>query len=54
LFKLLLKVKKPLGLDIEFFNNHPWEAVERHFQETAFEERYGGWVYFSTGSKPSP
>ena len=53
LFKLLFKIKKPLGLDIEFFVHHPWEAMERHFQETAFEERYGGWVHFSTGSNPS-
>jgi len=53
LFKLLFKIKKPLGLGIEFFDNHPWEAVERYFQETTFEERYGGWVYFTVGSKPS-
>lgn len=54
LFKLLFKIKKPLGLGIEFFDNRPWESVERYFQETAFEERYGGWVYFSTGAKASP
>jgi demethylmenaquinone methyltransferase/2-methoxy-6-polyprenyl-1,4-benzoquinol methylase len=52
LFQLLFKVKKPLGLGIEYFDNRPWESVERYFKETAFEERYGGWVYFSTGSKP--
>ena len=51
LFKLLFKIKKPLGLGIEFFDNRPWESVEHHFQETAFEVRYGGWVYFSTGLK---
>ncbi|MEE8207019.1 MAG: methyltransferase domain-containing protein [Nitrospinaceae bacterium] len=53
LFKLLFKIKKPLGLGIEFFDNRPWESVERHFPQTTFEERYGGWVYFSTGSKSS-
>jgi len=53
LFKLLFKIKKPLGLGIEFFDNRPWEWVERHFPQTTFEERYGGWVYFSTGSKSS-
>ena len=52
LFQLLFKIKKPLGLGIEFFDSHPWESIERHFRETAFEERYGGWVYFSTGSNP--
>ncbi len=54
LFKLLLKIKKPLGLSIEYFDNRPWKSVEHHFRQTAFEERYGGWVYFSTGSKSSP
>jgi demethylmenaquinone methyltransferase/2-methoxy-6-polyprenyl-1,4-benzoquinol methylase len=53
LFKLLFKIKKPLGLSIEFFDHHPWEAVERHFPKTAFEKRYGGWVYFSIGFKTS-
>ena len=53
LFKLLFKIKKPLGLGIEYFDNRPWEAVERYFQETDFEERYGGWVYFSIASKSS-
>ena len=53
LFKLLFKIKKPLGLGIEYFDNRSWESVERYFQETALEERYGGWVYFSVGSKPS-
>ncbi len=54
LFKLLFKIKKPLGLGIEYFDNHPWESVEHHFRKTTFEERYGGWVYFSTGSRSSP
>ncbi len=52
LFQLLFKIKKPLGLGIEYFDNHPWKSVERYFQQTALEERYGGWVYFSTGSNP--
>lgn len=51
LFKLLFKIKKPLGLGIEYFDNRPLESVERHFPQTAVEERYGGWVYFSIGSK---
>ncbi len=53
LFKLLFKIKKPLGLGIEYFDKRPWESVERHFQETTFEERYGGWVYCSTGFNAS-
>jgi demethylmenaquinone methyltransferase/2-methoxy-6-polyprenyl-1,4-benzoquinol methylase len=53
LFQLLFKIKKPLGLGIEYFDNRPWKSVERHFQQITFEQRYGGWVYFSIGSKPS-
>lgn len=53
LFQLLLKIKKPLGLGIEYFDSHPWKSVERHFRETTFEKRYGGWVYFSIGFHPS-
>ena len=53
LFKLLFKIKKPLGLETEYFDNHPWESVRHHFPKTTHEERYGGWVYFSTGSKSS-
>jgi len=53
LFQLLFKIKKPLGLSIEYFDNHPWQSVELNFQETTFEVRYGGWVYFTVGSKPS-
>jgi ubiquinone/menaquinone biosynthesis C-methylase UbiE len=53
LFKLLFKIKKPLGLGIEYFDNRPWESVERHFRETNFKERYGGWVYFSIGTQPA-
>ena len=49
----VFKIKKPLGLGIEYFDNRPWEVVERYFQETDFEERYGGWVYFSIASKSS-
>jgi len=52
LFKLLFKIKKPLGLGIDYFDNQPWKSIERHFSHTAFEERYGGWVYFATGSHP--
>jgi demethylmenaquinone methyltransferase/2-methoxy-6-polyprenyl-1,4-benzoquinol methylase len=53
LFKLLFKIKKPLGLGIEYFDNRPWESVIHHFQETSLEKRYGGWVYFSIASKSS-
>lgn len=54
LFQALFKIKKPLGLGIEYFDLRPWKAVEHYFQQTTFEQRYGGWVYFSTGSHPSP
>ena len=54
LFKLLFKIKKPLGLSIKYFDNRPWESVDNNFKKSTFEERYNGWVYFSTGCNPSP
>jgi len=52
LVKLLFKIKNPLGLNREYFDSRPWESVERCFGETTLEERFGGWVYISAGSKP--
>jgi hypothetical protein len=37
-------------LSFDYFDAHPWEAVERLFEETAFEEMYGGLLYISSGT----
>lgn len=44
---------RPFGFTVEYFDRRPWESVERLFEETAFEERYGGALYISSGTAPS-
>lgn len=52
LLRLFVWVSRPFGLTFDYFNTHPWEAVERLFQDTAFEEMYGGLLYISAGTAP--
>jgi hypothetical protein len=33
------------------FEKHPWESIEKYFQETTLEEKYGGLVYITSGKK---
>ncbi len=54
LLKLFVRLGRPFGLTLGYFDHHPWESVERHFQETAFEQVYGGMAYISSGTVPSP
>ena len=53
LLKLFVWVSRPFGLTFDYFDGHPWESVERFFEETALEEMYGGLVYISSGTAPS-
>ena len=54
LLKLFVCIGRPFGLSHDYINRSPWESVERHFQETALEEMYGGMIYISSGTVPSP
>jgi demethylmenaquinone methyltransferase/2-methoxy-6-polyprenyl-1,4-benzoquinol methylase len=54
LFRLVLRLGRPFGFTPEYFSNHPWTSVERYFQETAFEEMYGGLIYISSGTAGGP
>lgn len=50
--QILLKVLRPFGGDMEeYLNRHIWESVERHFDETVFQEFYFGTTYIVTGKK---
>ena len=53
LLKLFVWVSRPFGLTFDYFDGHPWESVERFFEETALGEMYGGLVYISSGTAPS-
>ena len=50
LFKIVLKLGRPFGFILEYFNVRPWESVERYFKETSFETRYGGMIYILSGT----
>ncbi len=50
LFKLVLKLGGPFGYTPEYFNVRPWESVERYFEETSLEKKYGGMIYILSGT----
>ncbi len=52
LFKLFVRISRPFGLTEEYFEGRTWEVLEHYFEQTTFEERYGGLIYISSGHKP--
>jgi ubiquinone/menaquinone biosynthesis C-methylase UbiE len=54
LVKFFVWLMSPFGVTLEYFDAHPWESVARYFQEPAVEEVYGGLIYISSGTAPSP
>jgi hypothetical protein len=49
LFKIVLKLGVPFGYTPEYFKVRPWESLERYFNETTLETRYGGMIYLASG-----
>lgn len=49
LFKGFVKLSSPFGLTEDYFNNYTWRIVEMLFENTTFEEVYGGLLYISSG-----
>lgn len=54
LFKLFVWFSSPFGVTQDYFDSHTWESVERFFQDTTFEEVYGGLLYISSGTATLP
>lgn len=52
LFKLFVWLSSPFGLTEQYFDAGSWRLVERFFQDTTFEEVYGGLLYISAGTAP--
>ncbi len=48
-FKLFVWFSSRFGVTQEYFDGRTWESVERFFQDTTFEEVYGGLLYISSG-----
>jgi demethylmenaquinone methyltransferase/2-methoxy-6-polyprenyl-1,4-benzoquinol methylase len=54
LFKIFVRLSSPFGLTEDYFDSNTWEIVERVFENTTFEEAYGGLLYISSGEKTRP
>jgi demethylmenaquinone methyltransferase/2-methoxy-6-polyprenyl-1,4-benzoquinol methylase len=52
LFKIVLRLGRPFGFTPEYFKVRPWESVERYFQKTSIEQKYGGMIYILS-AKPT-
>ena len=52
LVRFFVRLSRPFGLPLEYFDGRPWVTVERLFEDTALEEMYGGMVFISSGAAP--
>lgn len=52
LFRVVLWLSRPFGATRDYYDRRTWESVVRYFEETAFEQTYGGMVYISSGTAP--
>lgn len=48
---LALLITRPFGVTLDLADRHPWESIERYFDNTSFEELYGGFAYIAIGEK---
>ena len=48
---LLLYCIKAFGADKEYIERCAWKSIEKYFEKTTFQEGWGGFLYFSVGTK---
>lgn len=53
LFNIVVWVGRPFGATHEYYKRRPWKSVERLFPDAAFEQKYAGLIYFSSGTASS-
>jgi demethylmenaquinone methyltransferase/2-methoxy-6-polyprenyl-1,4-benzoquinol methylase len=53
LFRLFVRISVPFGLTEGYFDARTWESVESSFEDTTFEEGYGGLLYIASGRAPA-
>lgn len=46
----MVRLTRPFGVTLDLAERHPWESVERHFDETFFREFFFGYAYLSVGT----
>lgn len=49
---VLLPFFRPFGVTRDLGDRHPWESLQKHFDETTMREMYFGYTYIATGIKP--
>jgi ubiquinone/menaquinone biosynthesis C-methylase UbiE len=55
LLPLLLPFFRPFGVTRDLADRHPWESLQKYFDETIMREMYFGYTYIACGMKrPSP
>ncbi len=52
-FKIFIKLSSPYGLTESYFDGNTSELVSKLFQDSTFEEMYGGLLYVTSGRKLS-
>ncbi len=50
---ILLNFTKPFGADKEYLKRQAWKSIEKYFENSTFQEGWGGFLYLSVGTKPS-
>lgn len=48
---VLMPLFRPFGVTRDLADRHPWESLQRHFDESTMREMYFGYTYVATGSK---
>ncbi len=49
---LLLYFTSPFGADTEYIKRSAWKSIEKYFENTSYQEGWGGFLYISVGKKP--
>lgn len=52
LFKSFVRLSRPFGLTLNYFDHHTWDSSRRFLEETAVEEKYAGLFYILSGTAP--
>jgi demethylmenaquinone methyltransferase/2-methoxy-6-polyprenyl-1,4-benzoquinol methylase len=49
---LLMPLFRPFGVTRDLAERHPWESLQKYFDETTMRETYFGYTYIATGTRP--
>lgn len=52
--RALAYLSRPFGVTLDLADRHPWESLERYFEESAFETHWFDCVYIANARYPRP